>query len=186
MVSEVTRLWFYSVIYSWKDKYKGRHFVKKKSSGYKRRQQGCSTAQKKLWIRKTTAEVMMLKRNKTTDNLDILEEIKRNNTREHKVDQVLKREDGLTWEQDRIVYMKGQIYIPNNKKLKEWILQENHDPVDVGHLGQQRMVELVKRNYWWPEFKESIKKYVQGYIKCHQNKVQHQQKPGELHPLKIL
>jgi len=32
--------------------------------------------------------------------------------------------------------MEGQIYIPNNKKLKEWILQENHDPVDIGHPGQ--------------------------------------------------
>jgi len=41
------------------------------------------------------------------DNLDILKEIKRNNTREYKVDQVLKREDGLTWEQDRIIYIEG-------------------------------------------------------------------------------
>ena len=67
------------------------------------------------------------------DNLDILKEIKRNNTREHKVDQVLKREDGLIWEQDRIIYIEGRIYIPNNKRLKEQILQENHNLVDVGH-----------------------------------------------------
>ena len=73
----------------------------------------------KSWTKRTTAEITMLKRNKTTDNLDILEEIKRNNAREHKVDQVLKREDGLTLEQDGIVYIKGQMYIPNNKKLKE-------------------------------------------------------------------
>ena len=37
---------------------------------------------KELWTRKTMAEVMMLKRNQTTDNLDLLEEIRRNNTRE--------------------------------------------------------------------------------------------------------
>ena len=42
-----------------------------------------------------------------TDNLDILKEIKRNNTREYKVDQALKREDGLIWKQDGIVYMEG-------------------------------------------------------------------------------
>ena len=34
-----------------------------------------------LWIRKTTAEVTMLKRTITTDKLEILKEIKRNNTR---------------------------------------------------------------------------------------------------------
>jgi len=61
--------------------------------------------------------------------------------------------------------MKGQIYIPNNKNLKEWILQKNHDPVDVSHPGQQRMLELVKRNYWWLGIKENVKKYMQECIK---------------------
>jgi len=40
----------------------------------------------KLWTRRTTVEVTMLKRNKTTvDNLDLLEEVHRNNTREKKI-----------------------------------------------------------------------------------------------------
>jgi len=62
-----------------------------------------------------------------------------------------------------MIYIKEQIYIPNNKNLKEQILQENYDPVDVGHPGQQRMLELVKRNYWWLGIKKDIKKYMQGY-----------------------
>jgi len=47
------------------------------------------------------------------------------------------------------------------------------------------MLELLKRTYWWPGLKEDVKKYVQGYLKCQQNKVQHQQKVGKLHPLEI-
>ena len=31
--------------------------------------------------------------------------------------------------------MEERIYIPNNKKLKENILQENHNLSDVGHPG---------------------------------------------------
>ena len=77
----------------------------------------------------------------------------------------MKKENSLAWEQDGIIYMKGQIYIPNNKNLKEWILQKNHDPVDVSHPGQQRMLELVKRNYWWLGIKENVKKYMQECIK---------------------
>jgi len=50
--------------------------------------------------------------------------------------QVLERDDGLTWEENRIVYLEERIYVPNNKKLKEKILQENHNLVDVGHPGQ--------------------------------------------------
>jgi len=76
----------------------------------------------KLRTRRTIAEVIMLNRNQTTDNLNLLEEIQRNNTREQEVQQALKKEDRLTWEQDGIAYMEGRIYIPNNKKLREKIL----------------------------------------------------------------
>ena len=57
--------------------------------------------------------------------------------------------------------------------------------MDVGHLGQQRMLELLRQNYWWPGLKEDVKKYVQGCFKYQQNKVQHQKKSEELHLLKI-
>ena len=48
-----------------------------------------------LQTRKTTAEVTMLKKTTTIDKLDILKEIKRNNTREQEVVQVLKKDNGL-------------------------------------------------------------------------------------------
>ena len=63
--------------------------------------------------------------------------------------------------------------------------EKNHNPMDIRHSGQQMMLELIKWNYWWPGIKEDIKKYVQGCIKYQQNKVQHQKKVGELHPLDI-
>jgi len=113
-----------------------------------------------LWTRKTTVEVIMLKKITAMEKLEKLEEIKRNNTREQEVVQALEKDNGLSWEQNKIVYMEGRIYIPNNKKLKKKILQENHDSVDVGHPGQQRMMELLKQNYWWPGLKEDIRKYM--------------------------
>ena len=88
----------------------------------------------------------MLWRN-TAEDSSSLEEIWRNNTKEHEVEQELKKKNSLAWEQDKITYIDRQIYIPNNKKIREHILQENHDPVDIGHPGQQRMLELVKINY---------------------------------------
>ena len=57
--------------------------------------------------------------------------------------------------------------------------------MNIGHPEQQKMLKLIKWNYWQPEIKEDVKKYVQGYIKCQQNKVQYQKKPGELYLLKI-
>ena len=69
-----------------------------------------------LWTRRTTAEIMILKRNKTIGNLDLLEEIQRNNTKKHKVEQELEKKDGLAWEQNRIIYIDGWIYISKLKK----------------------------------------------------------------------
>jgi len=54
-----------------------------------------------FWTRRTIAEVTMLKRYK------LLEEIQRNNTREHEVEQQLNKENSLVWEQNRIIYIEG-------------------------------------------------------------------------------
>ena len=47
--------------------------------------------------------------------------------------------------------MEGRIYISNNQKIQEQILHKNYKLTNVEHTEQQRMLELIKRNYWWPE-----------------------------------
>ena len=89
-----------------------------------------------LWTRRMMAEVTILKRMTKMKDSNILKEIRNNNTREKEVIQALEKEDGKTWEEEGIVYMKEKIYILNNKKLKERILEENHNSVDVEHPRQ--------------------------------------------------
>jgi len=59
----------------------------------------------------------------------------------------LEKKDELVWEEDGMAYMKERIYVPNNKKLREEILNEHHDPADIEHPGQYRILELLKRTY---------------------------------------
>jgi len=82
-----------------------------------------------------TTEIVIMEENKTREENEILKKIRRNGTREKEVVQALERNDGMTWEEDRLVYMEGRIYVPNNKKIKEKILKKNHDSVNVGHPG---------------------------------------------------
>ena len=49
-----------------------------------------------LWMRRTTAEITMLKRMTTTNKQEILEEIRRNGTKERKVIQALEKNYGLS------------------------------------------------------------------------------------------
>ena len=78
-----------------------------------------------------TAENTIIQRKTMIKESDILKKIKRNTMREKEVVQALKKEDSLTWEEDRVVYMEGRVYVPNNRKIKEKILKENHDLTDV-------------------------------------------------------
>ena len=111
----------------------------------------------KMWTRKMTVKITMLGQKVMIEESGI---IQKNNTREKETAQALEKKDGLVWEEDGVAYMKGRIYVLNNKKIKEEILKENHDSADVGHLGQYRMLELLKRTYWWPGLKEDVKKYI--------------------------
>jgi len=116
----------------------------------------------KLWQQRMTAEITMIQRRTMIEESDRLKEIKKNMMREKEVVQALKKEDSLTQEEDGVVYMKGRIYVPNNRKIKEEILKENHNLADMEHSGQHRMLKVIKKTYWWPRLKEDIKKYIQG------------------------
>ena len=101
----------------------------------------------KIWTRKMTIKITMLGRKVMIEESNIIKKIQKNNIREKEVIQALEKKDGLAWEEDGMAYMEGRIYVPNNKKLREEILKEHHNPVDIGHLGQHRMLELLKRTY---------------------------------------
>jgi len=70
-----------------------------------------------LWSRRMTAELTMIERKTIAEEYNILKKIRRNAAREKEVIQALKKEDGLTWKEDGVVYIEGRIYIPNNKKI---------------------------------------------------------------------
>ena len=64
----------------------------------------------------------------------LLDKIQRNNTREREVQKELENEEGQAWKNNRVVYIEGRIYIPNNQKIWEQILQENYKQADIEHL----------------------------------------------------
>ena len=48
------------------------------------------------------------------------------------------------------------------------------------------MVELVTRNYWWPEVIKKVKRYVEGYDHCQRIKNRVEMPAGKLRPNKVL
>jgi len=72
--------------YTRKDKYKDRYLVKKNQVDTQEDNKDVKILKEELWTRRTTAEITMLKRYKSLENSNLLEEIQRNNTKEQKVE----------------------------------------------------------------------------------------------------
>ena len=52
---------------------------------------------------------------------------------------------------------KGKVYVPKNKSLRLEVIQLHHNMPTVGYKRQWNIVELVTRNYWWPEVTKKMK-----------------------------
>ena len=59
--------------------------------------------------------------------------------------------------EEGLVLKEGRVYVPKDEKLRVEIIWLHHDTPIVGHGGQSKMVELVTRNYWWPEVTKEVK-----------------------------
>ena len=56
----------------------------------------------------------------------------------------------LREEEDRYVYCKGKLYVPNVRELCHDIVKTCHDSLTTGHPGKNGTTELVSHYYWWP------------------------------------
>ena len=63
------------------------------------------------------------------------------------------RTSDLTIE-DGMLYRKGLCWIPED--MVPHILESEHDSRVAGHFGQEKTEELIRRNFWWPNLRESI------------------------------
>ena len=52
------------------------------------------------------------------------------------------------------------MYVPKNEELRIEIIQLHYNVLVAGHKEKWKTTELVMRNYWWPEVKKDIEKYV--------------------------
>ena len=63
------------------------------------------------------AKIVIIGKNQAVEKTMLLEEIRKNQIREQKVQKKLEKDKGQAWKDDRMVYIKGRIYITNNRKI---------------------------------------------------------------------
>jgi len=69
---------------------------------------------------------------------------------------------------DNLLYRRNLLWIP--KGLVQEIIESEHDTKVAGHMGQDKTIELIRRNLWWPKMDERIIDFVKSYPEYQQNK----------------
>jgi hypothetical protein len=46
------------------------------------------------------------------------------------------------------------LWVPEDKNLIRQVLESEHDTKAAGHMGQDKTIELIRQNFWWPKMDE--------------------------------
>src|ERR1700726_855078 len=74
-------------------------------------------------------------------------------------------------ETDGLLAFRGKIYIPNDHDIHRCIVAQHHDSLVAGHLGRWKTLELISRNYWWPQLSWFVAVYVCTCDPCNRTKL---------------
>jgi len=86
---------------------------------------------------------------------------------------------------DGILRFRGRIYVPNQKSLRQKILNEAHMTRYTIHPGATKMYRDLREVYWWPGMKASVARKVAQCDTCQRIKIEHQRPVGLMKPLDI-
>jgi len=145
---------------------------------------------KKEWLEAKRIQVTEI----IIEGVDLLDKVRKSKARD---DEVVKAVEEMKraevkmlrdeeWRQeDELMLKEEKVYVPKDEKLRAEVIMLHHDTPVGGHGGQWKTVELVTRNFWWPEVTKEIKRYVEGCNACQRNKNRTQPPAGKLMPNSI-
>jgi len=85
--------------------------------------------------------------------------------------------------EDGVLYRVNLLWVPNG--LTQQILESEHDTKIAGHMGQDKTIKLVRRNFWWRKMNERIIDFVRSCPECQRNKTSQHQPYGLPSPLEL-
>lgn len=101
-----------------------------------------------------------------------IEELKRSPTKH------LRKEE---WSLDQeLILFNGKVYVPKDMAIRTEIVKLCHDSTIAGHPGRFKTLELISRNYWWPEMNKFVAAYIKGCEMCQRTKTFPSQPTGKL------
>ena len=86
---------------------------------------------------------------------------------------------------DGKLYYRNRLVVPDHDELKIKLLRHVHDSPVGGHLGRSKTLEILQREYYWPNMFDSVRRYVTCCHVCRRSKANREKYHGLLKPLPI-
>lgn len=86
---------------------------------------------------------------------------------------------------DGFLLQNNRIYVPDAKDLRLRILQYKHDHVLSGHFGQNKTLQLVRREYVWPNLRTFVNDFCNSCTSCKRSKAPRHKPYGLLKQLPV-
>ena len=84
-----------------------------------------------------------------------------------------------------LMLYKNRLNVPNILEIKLLIFSDVHKSPYSRHQGYQKMVTMLRKEYFWPNMKNEVAEFLARCIECQQVKVGHQHPSCLLQPLPI-
>jgi hypothetical protein len=65
------------------------------------------------------------------------------------------------------------------------ILHTKHNSPVAGHFGQDKIIELMPWNFWWPKMDQEIIEYIRSYLEYQKDEATQHKPYGLLSPLEL-
>jgi len=76
-----------------------------------------------------------------------------------------------------LLYWRNLLWVLEG--VVQQILESKPDTKVAGHMGQDKTIKLIQRNFWWPKMNERIIDFVRSCPQCQQNKASWYQPYGQ-------
>jgi hypothetical protein len=86
--------------------------------------------------------------------------------------------------EDDLLYFEEWLYIPQ-EPARFRVLQSRHGFPTVGHFGFKKTLELISRDFWWPQMWKDVKEFVIFCDICSRSKTPRHRPYGLLQPLHV-
>ena len=65
-----------------------------------------------------------------------------------------------------LMLYKNRLYVPNIAEIKLLILNEVHKIPYPEHPSYQKMITMLRKDYFWPNMKNEVAEYIARCIEC--------------------